>query len=604
MTRRWALLGALLLAFSLPSAAHAETFNVNSTTEGSDANPGNGACAGFGGACTVRAAIQEANALPGADKVVIPAGTYLLSSGLAVNSTVDIEGPAGARATILDGVPSARVITVNGGGSMRYSGITLTGGGGGLVVQNADITLDRVAIRDNHITSAGTLEGGAVWVFSGALTITRSTLSGNTLTSTGSQSLGGGVAVYPNTTLNITNSTIAGNKADGSSGGRGGGISVRSDVTAVLRHVTLSGNTATGASGGIGGNVWRQDASAAVSIGDSIVAGGVASSSPDCGGVAPTATGRNIDSGTTCGFPASHLNNTSPQLSALGNRGGPTDTAVPSGSSPARDAALACAPGGTDQRGATAPSGTACDIGATEVSADLATTLTASRSSVPSGDDITFVAKVVNGGLDAAPGTELDATVPAGATLVLAEPSSGTCTGAHCELGTLPVGGSVSVTLVVRAPATGPFSTSVAASSANPDPNSGNNGASRATAVVPTPVTGPCAIRTAGTPSADVLRGGAAGDRLLGRGGNDKLFGRGGDDCLSGAGGKDRLNGGAGDDDLVGGKKKDRFVAGGGDDSVNSADGRRETVKCGKGVDDIRADADDTLRGCERVQRV
>ena len=39
------------------------TFNVDSTVDVVDANIGNGICATGGGACTLRAAIQEANAL-------------------------------------------------------------------------------------------------------------------------------------------------------------------------------------------------------------------------------------------------------------------------------------------------------------------------------------------------------------------------------------------------------------------------------------------------------------------------------------------------------------------------------------------------------------
>ena len=103
-----------------------------------------------------------------------------------------------------------------------------------------------------------------------------------------------------------------------------------------------------------------------------------------------------------------------------------------------------------------------------------------------------------------------------------------------------------------------------------------------------------CAIRRAGGPRADRLRGTAAGERLLGRGGPDVLQGRGGDDCLVGGPGRDRLEGGSGRDVLKGGPGKD---------FIHAVDGVAETVRCGPGRDRVRADATDRLRGCERVRR-
>ncbi len=52
----------------LLTASHA-TFVVNDTGDEPDANPGNGVCATSAGVCTLRAALQEANAHPGADAI-------------------------------------------------------------------------------------------------------------------------------------------------------------------------------------------------------------------------------------------------------------------------------------------------------------------------------------------------------------------------------------------------------------------------------------------------------------------------------------------------------------------------------------------------------
>lgn len=55
-------------------------FTVDRPDDAVDAVPGDGVCATAPEpGCSLRAAIQEANALPGLDTVVLPAGTFLLS---------------------------------------------------------------------------------------------------------------------------------------------------------------------------------------------------------------------------------------------------------------------------------------------------------------------------------------------------------------------------------------------------------------------------------------------------------------------------------------------------------------------------------------------
>jgi len=70
---------ATLVLTSLGSRTAAAIFAVNSTSDVVDASPGDGVCRTPNGTCTLRAAIQQANALPGPDVVTLPAGTYLLS---------------------------------------------------------------------------------------------------------------------------------------------------------------------------------------------------------------------------------------------------------------------------------------------------------------------------------------------------------------------------------------------------------------------------------------------------------------------------------------------------------------------------------------------
>ena len=141
--------------------------------------------------------------------------------------------------------------------------------------------------------------------------------------------------------------------------------------------------------------------------------------------------------------------------------------------------------------------------------------------------------------------------------------------------------------------------------SSPPAPGTGGVPAPAAAPSAPAgPLPGACANVRSGTAGIDRLTGGAFGDRLLGLAGDDVLIGRAGDDCLSGGRGNDRLRGLPGDDRLNGGHGKDTLGGGRGNDIIDSRDGRRETVRCGKGCNDrVRADRSDKLIGCEHVRR-
>src|SRR5262245_39359044 len=67
----WLILPRELRRAIQPTAsAAAKTFTVNVTGNGADANPGDGVCeTGVAGNCSLRAAIQEANANPGKDTI-------------------------------------------------------------------------------------------------------------------------------------------------------------------------------------------------------------------------------------------------------------------------------------------------------------------------------------------------------------------------------------------------------------------------------------------------------------------------------------------------------------------------------------------------------
>jgi hypothetical protein len=102
---------------------------------------------------------------------------------------------------------------------------------------------------------------------------------------------------------------------------------------------------------------------------------------------------------------------------------------------------------------------------------------------------------------------------------------------------------------------------------------------------------GPCANRLLGTSASDDLIGTGEADELDGLGGRDSVRGRPGDDCVNGGKGADALRGGSG---------RDRITGGGGDDRLRAKDGDGDTLRCGRGRDRVKADAQDRVgRSCE-----
>jgi CSLREA domain-containing protein len=70
-------------------SANAATFLVNTTADALDVTPGNGACVTASGGCSLRAAVQEANALGGVNSIVLPAGIFRLTkTGVGENNAV------------------------------------------------------------------------------------------------------------------------------------------------------------------------------------------------------------------------------------------------------------------------------------------------------------------------------------------------------------------------------------------------------------------------------------------------------------------------------------------------------------------------------------
>jgi Ca2+-binding RTX toxin-like protein len=114
----------------------------------------------------------------------------------------------------------------------------------------------------------------------------------------------------------------------------------------------------------------------------------------------------------------------------------------------------------------------------------------------------------------------------------------------------------------------------------------------------PAPTPPPGGGDIVGTEGNDVLVGTSGNDRIIAKGGNDTARGLAGDDLILGGQGNDRLQGGQGNDVLRGGAGKDELIGGGGNDGLFGAGGN-DTLKGGPGFDECRGGpGKDVEKGC------
>ncbi|MEN8809564.1 MAG: DUF4347 domain-containing protein, partial [Desulfobacterales bacterium] len=152
------------------------SFGVNITSDTADADPGDGLAQDASGNTSLRAAIEQANALGGAHTITLPADTYTLSAGeLVITSDITITG-AGADLTIIDGNLLSRVFHTQGSVTVTITDVTIQNGdasgggnGGALWIDDAtdNVTLERVKLINNTADT-----GGAIYNQGGTLAIT------------------------------------------------------------------------------------------------------------------------------------------------------------------------------------------------------------------------------------------------------------------------------------------------------------------------------------------------------------------------------------------------------------------------------------------------
>jgi hypothetical protein len=183
------------------AGAASQTFMVNDQRDLVDARVGRDGCRTAAGTCTLRAAIQEANATSDADTIELPAGFYAISirgSG-GPQGDFDVTRPltilgVGATTTIVDGgqPPSGsppdhrgldRVFeTSSSAGNVTIKNVTIQEGyhaerGGGIENgSSGTLLLDNVVVRDSY---AGKYGGGLDNVRGGLVQLVGSVFSGN-----------------------------------------------------------------------------------------------------------------------------------------------------------------------------------------------------------------------------------------------------------------------------------------------------------------------------------------------------------------------------------------------------------------------------------------
>jgi uncharacterized repeat protein (TIGR01451 family) len=425
---------------------------------------------------------------------------------------------------------------VGGGGIFNQAGsVTLTNstvsgnsasvgsvrnGAGGIVSSGGSLTLTNSTVSGNSATSDASFStaigGIAIGAFGGpaSLTLTGSTVSGNSASAL-SDAFGGIVDSAPGAVVAVTNSTVSGNSASATGGTSAfssavGGIS-NSGGSLSLSSVTLAGNSVSEPNGGflppVGGVSNFFDGT--LTAQNSLIAG--QSGGPNCYGLAASSDGGyNLDDGSSCGFSSlsNSLSSTDPLLDAAGLRdnGGPTETIALQPGSPAIDAIPAAVNGcgttiTTDQRGASRPQGTGCDIGAFEVVPPAGADLSITKSGVPnpvvSGDRLTYTLTVTNHGPQDATGVTVTDPLPGNVHFDSVASNRGSCTRSttkpapkggtvSCNLGDLANGSTASITIVVTTTTSGVLTNTATVAGNETDPDPLNNSGTATTKVIGT----------------------------------------------------------------------------------------------------------------------
>jgi hypothetical protein len=229
-----------------------------------------------GGEGSLRQAVLDANAYPGADVIdFAPAardGTIALTGGqLSITDDLTIDGP-GADRLAVSGNDTSRVFRIGSGVTVDIDDLTITHGqadnGGGIWNAGGNLSLTQVIVSENQALGArGSLaQGGGVFNQGGALSVDHCTFSGNVaiggvrLGAPVTQGRGGGIDSDQVATTTVSHSTFSDNQAIGGAGatglvgsqGAGGGLFNGPRSALFISHCTFTDNQAIGGAGSAG----------------------------------------------------------------------------------------------------------------------------------------------------------------------------------------------------------------------------------------------------------------------------------------------------------------------------------------------------------------
>ncbi|KAA0139974.1 hypothetical protein FYZ48_08595 [Gimesia chilikensis] len=359
-------------------------------TDGVDSLAGDGIVGdGTTGTQTLRAAIQEANALAGSNVIELAAGTYVLSiagfdedlsatGDLDIRDNLTIRGQ-GVGVTVIDAGALDRIFQVFAGVTLNLENLTitngaLTGSADGAGIRNSGTTtLSNVEVTGNvSEDSAGGINNTGVMIIvdstisnnsaggsgggirnTGSLQISRSTLYGNT-----TERDGGALFNAAAGDVELSNSTFSGNQADRSGG------AIRNTATLSAVNNTMTQNDA----GTFGGAISN---SGTTILQNDLILDNTAASDADLQGAFNSLGGNLVGVvGTATGLGALDIQGViDPTVvldSNLADNGGPTLTHALLLGSVAINAGINTDIDALEQRGSQRVLGSAVDIGAVE----------------------------------------------------------------------------------------------------------------------------------------------------------------------------------------------------------------------------------------------
>jgi hypothetical protein len=236
---RRATLIALAATFLAAGPARAETLSVVTNGDAVTTAPCTPVVTGLQQCATLRDAVEAANAIPGADQIVLgTSGTIQLTapSAFSITEGVTISGPGAGELTVGGSGLSSRVFEISLGAEVTMAGFTISGGfasgAGGNVEVASPGSLTLLGVR----VQGGQADVGGGIAVRGTLMAHNSLIDGNTAVN------GAGLAVEASGTASLFNTTIADNEATEDVGG----IYSTSNQSVDLLHVTVGRNDGAG----------------------------------------------------------------------------------------------------------------------------------------------------------------------------------------------------------------------------------------------------------------------------------------------------------------------------------------------------------------------